>query len=387
MNEKTSLMKVMSEYGDYNLLLPAATDEQISPFYRYHVEVVPVNTDPEGGEIFKVGSAKSASGRGYEDVFSLAKPLLNKMAMAAGIQFNAANTHGERINATTYRATAEGAMRKPDGTVRKETDQKEICLDDEEERFQMEAEEKAKKGLTDEKAAEDARKIFKGQDFPTTNRWGKQVTGFLIAPEDRDKYISRYVITNMALLRKTWAEKAMTGAKLRVIRALLGVKGTYKKEELKKGFAITTVVFSPDYTDPQVQKMMLQNGMNSALNMFQTNQLTVKRVDYDDSPVEVIEGDEDNAAFTPEPTSDDDVAIDVTETPPAPQPQPPVQNPQNPAPAPGTQPTQAPEAPHAIAEDLQCDKCGAVISEKVWDYSIQKFGRPLCYNCQRGARR
>lgn len=382
MNEITSISNVMTQYKDYNLLLPAAVDEQISPFYKYHVEVVPVNTDPDGGEIFKVGSTRGA--RGWEDVFSLSKPLLNKMAMAAGIQFNAENTHGERINATTYRATAEGAMRKPDGTVRKETDQKEICLDDEEARFRLEADDKARKGITDPRAAQAAKEIFKGTDIDLgADRYGKPIKGFLVDPDEREKYINRYVLINMATLRKTWAEKAMTGAKLRVIRSLLGVKGTYKKEELKKGFAITTVVFSPDYSNPQVQQMMLRQGMNSALNMFSTNQLTVKKVDYDDVKEEVIDGDEGNPAFAPDPTPDDPADIDVTETPPAPSPQPESPKPEAPSPAPAPQ---AQQAPRTIAEDLQCDSCGTQISEKVWDYSIKQFGRPLCYNCQRSMR-
>lgn len=58
----------------------------------------------------------------WEDVFSLSKPLLNKMAMAAGIQFNPKETYGERIDRVTYRAQAQGAMRKADGTARTETD-------------------------------------------------------------------------------------------------------------------------------------------------------------------------------------------------------------------------------------------------------------------------
>ena len=58
----------------------------------------------------------------------------------------------------------------------------------------------------------------------------------MVAKEDRDRYVERSVMVNMALLKKTWAEKAMTGAKLRVIRALLGVKGTYTKAELLKKF-------------------------------------------------------------------------------------------------------------------------------------------------------
>lgn len=32
---------------------------------------------------------------------------------------------------------------------------------------------------------------------------------------------------------------------------------------------------------------------------------------------------------------------------------------------------------------LMCQKCTAEISQKVHDYSVQKFGRPLCMNCQK----
>ncbi len=33
--------------------------------------------------------------------------------------------------------------------------------------------------------------------------------------------------------------------------------------------------------------------------------------------------------------------------------------------------------------DFCCDKCGVQISMKVWDYSTEKFDRPLCYKCQK----
>jgi len=34
-------------------------------------------------------------------------------------------------------------------------------------------------------------------------------------------------------------------------------------------------------------------------------------------------------------------------------------------------------------QDFYCDKCGEHISQKVWDYSVGRFGRPLCYKCQK----
>ena len=56
--------------------------------------------------------------------------------------------------------------------------------------------------------------------------------------------------------------------------------------------------------------------------------------------------------------------------------------------APQAKPSTAPKAkqtartsePDANAE---CDSCGTPISEKVFDYSVKKFGVPLCMDCQR----
>ena len=120
-----SLPEVITAYKNYNLLVPTATDVQLNPFYKFHVEEVPVDLGENSGDIFKVGSVKTGKQdeRGkdiWEDVYSLSKPLLNKMAMAAGIQFNPKETYGERIDRVTYRAQAQGAMRKADGTARTE---------------------------------------------------------------------------------------------------------------------------------------------------------------------------------------------------------------------------------------------------------------------------
>lgn len=234
-----SLPEVINEYRGYNLLIPTATDVQLNPFYKFHVEEVSVDLSETSGDIFKVGSVDTGrkDDRGnkiYADAFSLSKPLLNKMAMAAGIQFNPEQTYGERIDRVTYRAHAQGAMRKADGTCRTETDQKEICLEDEEEKYRIEFADKAARGITDDKQAKAAAEIFKGTWTKAKNKWGKTVDAYVIDEADREKYIERSVMVNMALLKKTWAEKAITGAKLRVIRALLGVKGTYTKEELKR---------------------------------------------------------------------------------------------------------------------------------------------------------
>lgn len=34
----------------------------------------------------------------------------------------------------------------------------------------------------------------------------------------------------------------------------------------------------------------------------------------------------------------------------------------------------------------RCADCGAVISDKVWEYSVKQYGRPLCMRCQHNTR-
>lgn len=366
-----SLPEVLNAYKGYNLLVPTATDVQLNPFYKFHVEEVAVDLSETSGDIFKVGSVDTGkvdnSGKKvYADVFSLSKPLLNKMAMAAGIQFNPQQTYGERIDRVTYRAHAQGAMRKADGTCRTETDQKEICLEDEEEKYRIEFADKAVRGITDEKQAKAAAEIFKGTWTKAKNKWGKTVDAYVIDESDREKYIERSVMTNMALLKKTWAEKAITGAKLRVIRALLGVKGTYTKEELKKNFAIPTVVFSPDYSDPAVRQAMLAQGIGSVNNMFGTPALPVMKVDFDNDDTFDVEAFESNPAFQSD-TPEEDI-------------------PEIPDDVPGEVQMEEPAAPPEN-NGYFCDGCGVEINERVYDYSLNKFGRPLCIKCQRGGGR
>lgn len=49
-----SLSEVIRAYSDHNLLVPAATDVQLNPFYKYHVEEVAVDLSENSGDIYKV---------------------------------------------------------------------------------------------------------------------------------------------------------------------------------------------------------------------------------------------------------------------------------------------------------------------------------------------
>lgn len=375
-NNSNAIAEIQKKYAGCNLLMPAATEVQLNPFYKITVMEVTADLSENSGDIFKVGSVKTGTTQQgkdiWEETYSPAKPLLMKIAAAAGIQFDPDHTYGTKIDANTYKAKAYGAMRMPDGTGKTHADEKVICLDDEEANYRVEFMDKSIKGITDEKAAKVAAEMFKGNWIDAKNKWGKACKAYVIDDCDREKYIERSVLVNMTLLRKTAAAKAMTGAILRVIRALTGMKGQYTKKELQKPFAIPRVTFSPDYTDPEVRKAMLSQGMNSIGSLFGAtptiaaipDTLTGGKID-EFNPEEFA----DNPAFASEQTEDSDVVDEEQE-----------QNWFD-----REQPTAPQQDVRPQQEEYACENCGSVISEKVYGYSIDKFGRPLCVKCQRGA--
>jgi len=154
-------------------------------------------------------------------------------------------------------------------------------------------------------------------------------------------------------------------------------------DELKKPFAVPTVTFSPDYSDASVRQAMLQQGMSSMGNMFGAsaippamNALPFAQDAFEDAfdPEENL----DNPAFTSDIVDEEDYAADYQQG--AHQEQAYQQTPQ-------AQPQPAQEQPQSPEDTgYYCDGCGAPINEKVYGYSLNKFGKPLCMKCQRGAK-
>lgn len=362
-----NLKDYQDRYKDCNLLMPASTSTQINPFYSFTTMEVKADLSENTGDVFKLQSMKK--GDVWIDIFSPAKPLLMKIATAAGIQFDPNNTYQTKISQNCYKGKAYGALRLPDGTSKTHCDEKTIDLEDEEARFRLEFMDKSIEGIKEQKAAEEAAKLFAGEWFDTENKFGKAVKGYKIADIDRQKYIDRSVLVNMTLLRKTAAEKALTGAILRVVRALLGMKSQYTKEELQKPFVIPRVVFSPNFNDPAVRSAMLNQGISSVSNMFTPNttspivESSAVVLDDDFDPDEFA----DNAAFASDTSggsgdefselNDGGLPFDTA-----------------PEPKPEQETKQSPDV---------CNNCGKSISANVTKYSTRLYGEPLCMDCQK----
>lgn len=240
-NQPAQLMQV--DQNKVNMLVPTTSLQQVSPWHAARVSMVQANPDPESGDVFKVGRIKNEQGR-WIDIFSPAKPLLMKIAAAAGIVWNWRESGPIAVqkNYVCYKAVA--ALRLPDGTWQSVMATKEIDLDVIEDETYESNINKAEKWAADP----DERSYLKG-----------------LSPEEWARKQTR---SNMIQWRKNKLMRAETGAMLRVIRAALGMKSQYTREELQKPFIVPRIDFSPDYSDPEVRQMLLQNGAAAMSNLF-----------------------------------------------------------------------------------------------------------------------
>lgn len=368
-----SIQNVLAQRNNYNLAIPFMETQQINPFYKMSVSLLYADTDERASQVFKVGSRSIGNNR-WEDLYSLTKPFLQRLATEAGIQFGPGAGDVSKVDENTWKASAFGAIRLPDGSVRTSNNFKVIDLATEEKKYRLAYEEKAERGILDYNAATEASKKYAGKwvDTGRINDKGYPIKLYMVVEQERGKYIENSLLDAMTQLRANAPQKAATGAILRVIRDLLGIKGTYTVDELKKPFAVARTSFSPDYNDPMVKQMLLQQAMQSVGNLFGNVQPVVQTISI--------------------PVADDEVDIpaDVCETgqiqrESAPEPQPPA----------GSQPVQLQQSqnpPQGTSRvmteadrknDFCCDKCGIIISKEVWRYSSENLGRPLCYKCQR----
>ncbi len=121
------LIELKDYEGRCNVLIPTVTMTQISPYHRIRVEQVQLNPDPDAGDVFKVGAKKV--GNNWQDVLSLSKTAILKLATAAGIVWNWNETRVLSVSKDYVLYQAVGAMRKPSGEWIPLKATKEIDLD------------------------------------------------------------------------------------------------------------------------------------------------------------------------------------------------------------------------------------------------------------------
>ncbi|MDI6872651.1 MAG: hypothetical protein QME79_15125 [Bacillota bacterium] len=363
---------VQYDPGQYNVLLPTQTVQQVSPWHAVRASEVRINPDPLAGDVFKVGSRYNETKKAWEDLFTPGKPALTRIAAAAGIVWNWRESGPLTVTRDYVAYKAVGAIRLPDGSWQPISAIKEIDLTVIEEE-QLEANLKK----ANELAAGDEKERAKLKGL-TPEQWAEAQTK-----------------SAMIQWRKNKLMRAETGAMLRVIRFALGMKSQYTREELVKPFVVPRIDFSPDYSDPMVRQALIENGVQGMAKLYAptapaggglaagtafagAHPALTAGPEVDDEPFSVVGTEESGGEEAPpagqadKPTAgaaaltgeDAEVAEALASA------------------TPVTQPAGSAQG-EAAAE---CDQCGAPISQKVFRYSVERFDRPLCYKCQQKAK-
>lgn len=192
-----------------------------------------------------------------------------------------------------------------------------------------------------------------------------QLTGEVLTVEDTHETIVENVTPGMTPNQKAefmkhmpqiCEAKALNGA----IRTALHIKGTYTLEELRKPFVVAYLV--PNLNNKDVKEAAINSMFQSSRKLF--GEMDVPSVQQIETRVP------QHAAADAADGECYDKYIDGTykETS-------------------EEMPSNAESTDDMVREqDFYCDKCGKHIAKKVWDYSVEKFERPLCYKCQGIAR-
>ncbi len=352
-----------------NLLMPTTEIMQVSPWHQIRVTAVNVNQDPNYGEVFPVEAKPIKvfeNGKlttKYVDQFALAKPALMKIAQAAGITWHYPECRPITVSRDYVLYQAVGGIRLPAGNWQVIPAKKEIDLTVIEDELMEQNLKKAK-----ELAAGDKKDKEKLQGM-TPEEWAKAKTR-----------------AAMIQWRKHKLARAETGAMERVIRAALSMKQAYTKDELDKPFLVPRIDFSPDYSDPTVQRMLIENGVKAMSNLFSAAApagMTASMMDMSNPNNIIRDIPDDMQDFSGEHVFEDDGnfagSIDDEEATSAGE----LQDHQDEAAEHEGGAEHADSGHTNGASDRTCHECGAEITERVYQYSIENIGMPLCYKCQK----
>lgn len=355
---ETSLIELKDYEGKYNVLFPQSRMTQISPYHRIRVEEVKINPDPEGGDVFKVGSKKV--GNNWQDILSLSKTGILKLATAAGIVWNWQDTRVLSSSKDYVLFQAVGAMRKPSGEWIPLKATKEIDLD-----------------------------VIEAETFESNLKKAESMSKEQLKGMSPEQWADTQTRTNMIQWKKNKLMRAETGAMLRVVRALLSIKHQYSPVELQKPFAVPTVDFTPDYSDPEVKRMVAAQSLKSASDLFGQGSVQQLSSGQKMPPAVDVEDYRQQGQHYPGGPAEGDDVIDVTnETGES------GDFPWEQEPDPEPDPEPEPEPDEDLNNATICKRCdqpifaaGTWSADQIVEYSMKTYGKPYCVDCQNEIRK
>lgn len=230
-----------------NLMLPTESfGEILGEYDKVVIEIVTINSDEKAGEVFPIGGKKA-----------LSKIPLQKIGNALGVVWDPVTTTILESTSRKSRAKATGAIKKPNGEYIVISEEKTVDLDVFEEELYLSKAEDADKG-----AIVDWKESASGKKYPVRCAWKSE--------QEKEAWIKREVQKAMIQYKKFKDERAMTGAKTRVIRALIAIKSAYTDEELSKPFAFPKIMLDTNklLSNPEARQAALERMTGSVNAIF-----------------------------------------------------------------------------------------------------------------------
>lgn len=329
MGEQTALALRLDQ-DKVNVVVPTLYTEDISPFLRLVVQELRVNPDPVYGDVHYIERYVKTEGGGGKQVagFMLTAAKVSQFAAAANLQINYRESGVVEDTPTRVKAVCVGAVQDATGDWRILQATKALDLE--------------------------------------------QLVKSVGEKQAQQKWLFRYEIVE-------------TGARLRLVRAALGLKTAYSHDEIAKPFAIVRV--TPRLDAPEMREAMLRRAAASSSEVFGGPRPAALAAPASRGPVVDLDaGQVDNG---------------LPESPDIPAGRPPIGDPPggpgaapepsasggaglfpngSPAPANGQAPSGAPR--RAAAPAGHCSNCGVAIPAAVVEFSTRRFHRALCRECQ-----
>ena len=222
---------------EYNLVLPSATIQKMSPFFKTTLEVISIRED----ETYEVPGGKGRR--------AIHKVGLDKFSNARGINWPADKNRlvgDEGSPEKVVRFQATGEARRDDGTWLERSATYALDLNEIKKEIHLRHAERADLALRGPE-----------KDLPAG-----------LTKATRDSWVEKQTEKDMVQKRKYRVQLAESGASNRVINKFLTLKGTYTKEELKKPFVFPRNIFIPDIQDPTTRSMIVTEASRASSQLY-----------------------------------------------------------------------------------------------------------------------
>jgi hypothetical protein len=252
---KNAINSQQVDLSQVNFLMPTQTFGQVlGEFDKVIIEIVKVDPNPLNGDVFEVSRGKFVPGK---------RPLM-AISNALGIIWYPKETRIVESTERKSRARATGAMRKPNGEWISITEEKTVDLDAIEEEQRIGKEEEAAKGCP-----------YWANGSKHYQAWKSEA--------EKQHWINHEVRRALLSYRKFKDERAMTGAKERVIREFVALKNHYTAQELSRPLAFPRVITdtSKMLETAEGRKLALDRMTGSVQSIFGPASQQETEVDYE----------------------------------------------------------------------------------------------------------